>query len=44
VPLISILTRTDFEDLPHFRDQVSDLQKALKQYPLSLIRDREFAE
>jgi hypothetical protein len=37
VPLLSILTRTDFEDLSHFRDQVACLQEALIEYPPNLI-------
>jgi hypothetical protein len=33
MPLLAILTRTDFEDLSHFRDQVAYLQEALNEYP-----------
>jgi hypothetical protein len=33
VPLLAILTHTDFEDFSHFRDQVVYLQEALIKYP-----------
>jgi hypothetical protein len=33
VHLLAILTRTDFEDLSHFRDQVADSQGGLVEYP-----------
>jgi hypothetical protein len=33
VPLLAILTRTDFGDLSHFRDPVAYLQKAPVEHP-----------
>jgi hypothetical protein len=42
-PLLAILTRTDFEDLSHFRDQVAYLQEVLIEYLPNLINYRDLA-
>jgi hypothetical protein len=43
VPLLSILTQTDFEDLLTFRDQIASILEGLTFYPGNLISYRDLA-